>query len=118
MKVEEVAKKFELEIEEVKPDYYKVLNPKKISLFKFKDCFDKCVLIYKDSEHILGERHCIIDKTGTLYYFTPYLDDEHSSIYLLADADGMTEYCYTGYDHDFKEDNEIDSVFLKEETSW
>lgn len=30
MRPEEVAKKFGLDIEEVKPDYYKVLNPKKL----------------------------------------------------------------------------------------
>ena len=115
MSVEEVAEKFGLEIEEVKPDYYKVLNPKKISLLKFKDCFDKCILIHKDSEDILDEHHYIVDEIGVLYYFTPFLDDKHSEIEFIADSDGLTGYCYRGYDHEYKEENGIDSVFLKGE---
>ncbi len=115
MTVEEVAEKFDLEIEEVEPGYYKVLNPKKISLTEFKDCFDKCILIYKDAEDIVNDSHWIIEEKGTLYYFTPFLDAEHSKIESIADAAGLEQYCYTGYDHDYKEDNGIDSIFLKEE---
>ena len=115
MRVEEVAEKFGLEIEEVKPDYYKVLKPKKISLLKFKDCFDKCILIHKDSEDILNDNHWIIDEIGVLYYFTPFLDEEHSSISSIAKASGLTGYCYRSYNHDFKEENGIDSVFLKDQ---
>lgn len=117
MTVEEVAKKFCLEIEEVEPDYYKVLNPKKISLTKFKDCFDKCILIYKDAEYIENENHWLIEEKGVIYYFTPFLDEEHSKIEFIADAAGLELYCYAGYDHDFKEDNGIDSIFLKGELS-
>lgn len=115
MEAEEAAEKFGLEIEEVKPDYYKVLNPKRISLAKFSDCFDKCILIHKDSEDILNDNHWIIDEIGVLYYFTPFLDEEHSSISSIAKTSGLTGYCYRGYDHDFKEENRIDSVFLKRE---
>lgn len=115
MTVEEVAGKFGLEIEEVEPGYYKVLNPKKISLTKFKDCFDQCILIYKDAEDIVNDSHWIIDEKGTLYYFTPFLDEEHSKIEFIADAAGLEPYCYAGYDHNYKEDNGIDSIFLKGE---
>ena len=115
MDIEEVAKKFGLKIEEVKPDYYKVLNPVEISLSKFSDCFDKCILIYTEPKDILNDSHWIVDERGVLNYFTPFLDEEHSSIYLLADADGLTGYYSDGHDHDFKEESGIDSVFLKGE---
>ncbi len=115
MRVEEVTRKFSLNVEEVESGYYKVLTPKKISLLDFKDCFDRCILIYKDLEDVLDKHHCVIDKKGVLYYFTPFLDDEHSKISSIAKADGITKYYYKGYNHDFKEDNGIDSIFLKGE---
>lgn len=70
---------------------------------------------YKDAEDIVNDSHWIIEEKGTLYYFTPFLDAEHSKIESIADAAGLEQYCYTGYDHDYKEDNGIDSIFLKEE---
>lgn len=115
MTVEEVAEKFGLEIEEVEPGYYKVLNPKKISLTEFQDCFDRCILVYKNSEDIVNDHHWIIEEKGTLYYFTPFFDDEHGKISLIAEKDGVN-MCYSvGYGHDYKEDNGIDSIFLKGE---
>lgn len=115
MTVEEVAEKFDLEIEEAEPGYYKVLNPKKISLTEFKDCFDKCILIYKDAEDIEDEHHWLIEEKGVLYYFTPYFDDEHGKITYIASNNNLSQYYSTGYDHDYKEDNGIDSIFLKGE---
>ena len=115
MTVEEVAEKFGLEIEEVKPDYYKVLNPKRVSLFEFSDCFDRCILVYTDLEDIVNERHWVVDKKGMLYYFTPFFDDEHGKIAYIADEDGLSNYFSTGYDHDYSGNDSIDSIFLEGE---
>ena len=115
MTVEEVAEKFGLEIEEVEPGYYKVLNPKKISLTEFKDCFDKCILIYKDAENIEDEHHCLIEEKAVLYYFTPYLDDEHDKIPYIVSNNSSNQYFSNRYNHNYKEGNGINSIFLKGE---
>lgn len=95
----------------MKPDYYRILNPKKISIFDFKDCLDRCIVIYKDLENELSNHHLILDRKGVLCYFTPYFDDEHGKISSVAEKDGLTDYYFTGYDPDYEEDNGIDSIF-------
>ncbi len=115
MSVDEAAGKFGLDIEEIEPGYFKVLNPKKISLTKFQNCFDRCILIFMDLENITNEYHQVIDQKGVLYYFTPFFDDEHCKLSSVAEDAGMIGYYSKGYDHNYKEDNGIDSVFLKGE---
>lgn len=109
MTVEEVVKKFGFEIKEVKPDYYRILNPREISITEFGGCFNKCALVYTDEANVVDERNCIIDERGTLQYFTPFLDVEHNEISSIAKANGLTEHYYKAYNHEFKE--EIISVF-------
>ncbi len=91
-------------------------NPNsEVSLFEFSNCFDRCILVYTDLEDIINERYWVVDKKGMLYYFTPFFAGEHCKIASMSRANGLSDCFSTGYNHDYSENDSIDSIFLKEE---